>query len=100
MNKKLMMVGIVAGNMLMGVVGAHADVHVRGYVRSEGTYVMPHYRSNPDGYQSNNWSTQGNVNPYTGAAGTRNVYGSSDLLYRSSNSSSSDMLGRSWYSSK
>lgn len=46
-------------------------VHVREYVRQDNTYVAPHYRSAPDGNTSNNWSTQGNVNPYTGKVGTR-----------------------------
>ncbi len=48
-----------------------AQVRVRGYVRRDGTYVQPHYRSNPDGNFYNNWSTKGNVNPYTGEPGTR-----------------------------
>lgn len=48
---------------------AGGDVHVRGYYRSNGTYVQPHYRSAPDGVFSNNWTTLGNVNPYTGEAG-------------------------------
>lgn len=26
-----------------------AQVHVQGYVRRDGTYVPPHYRSAPDG---------------------------------------------------
>lgn len=46
-------------------------VSVRGYVKSNGTYVQPHMRSAPDGNFSNNWSTVGNVNPYTGAVGTK-----------------------------
>ena len=50
---------------------AFADVYVRGHFRSNGTYVQPHYRSNPDGNFSNNWSTYPNVNPYTGEMGTR-----------------------------
>jgi len=33
--------------------------------------VQPHYRSAPDGNFYNNWSTKGNVNPYTGVPGTR-----------------------------
>lgn len=49
----------------------NAAVHVRGYFRSNGTYVAPHYRSNPDGIFSNNYSTYGNVNPYTGKEGTK-----------------------------
>lgn len=46
-------------------------VHVRGYTRKDGTYVAPHYRSAPNGTSSDNWSTKGNVNPYTGEAGTK-----------------------------
>lgn len=48
-----------------------SQVHVRGYVRSNGTYVQPHFRSTPDGNFWNNWSTKGNINPYTGRPGTR-----------------------------
>ena len=48
-----------------------AAVRVRGYTRKDGTYVAPHYRSNPDGISSNNWSTKGNFNPYTGEEGTK-----------------------------
>lgn len=47
------------------------DVYVEGYYRRNGTYVQPHYRSAPDGDPSNNWSSRGNVNPYTGSIGTR-----------------------------
>lgn len=47
------------------------SVHVRGYYRKDGTYVQPHYRSAPDGNFYNNWSTRGNVNPYTGEPGTK-----------------------------
>ena len=50
---------------------AFADVSVRGYYRPNGTYVQPHYRSNPDGNVYNNWSTYPNVNPYTGRTGTK-----------------------------
>lgn len=46
------------------------DVHVRAYTRSNGTEVQAHYRSAPDGDFDNNWSTLGNVNPYTGEPGT------------------------------
>jgi hypothetical protein len=50
---------------------AQADEFVRGYIRSDGTYVAPHFRSSPDGVFSNNWSTYPNINPYTGRMGTR-----------------------------
>ncbi|TWU43694.1 hypothetical protein Poly51_62160 [Rubripirellula tenax] len=42
--------------------------YVPGYWRN-GTYVKAHYRSVPDSTKSNNWSTQGNVNPVTGKKG-------------------------------
>jgi hypothetical protein len=44
--------------------------HVRGYVTENGTYVAPHYQTNPNGTTSDNYSTQGNINPYTGQTGT------------------------------
>lgn len=50
---------------------ALADTYVRGYYRSDGTYVTPHWRSSPDGSYNNNWSVSPNVNPYTGKRGTR-----------------------------
>jgi hypothetical protein len=50
---------------------ALGDVYVRGYYRKDGTYVRPHHRSDPDGNFWNNWSTKGNVNPYTGKPGTK-----------------------------
>lgn len=49
-----------------------ADVHVRGYYRSNGTYVQPHNRSSPNGTVLDNYSTKGNINPYTGKEGTLN----------------------------
>jgi len=48
-----------------------ADVSVRGYQRSDGTYVQPSHRSDPNGNANDNWSTKGNTNPYTGKEGTK-----------------------------
>lgn len=42
------------------------SVYVRGYVRKNGTYVAPHYRTAPDGNPYNNYSYPGNYNPNTG----------------------------------
>ncbi len=47
---------------------------VRPYVRRDGVYVPSHRRTVPDGNRWNNWSTRGNVNPYTGKPGTKNPY--------------------------
>jgi len=50
------------------------DTHVRGYTRRDGTYVQPHHRTTPDSNRGNNYGSQGNVNPWTGQAGTINPY--------------------------
>lgn len=55
--------------------GSNPEGHyVQGYERSNGTYVAPHYQSNPNNSTDDNYGTRGNVNPYTGQAGTRNPY--------------------------
>lgn len=51
-----------------------ADQYVNGYVKRDGTYVDGHFKSNNNGYKYDNYSTQGNVNPYTGKPGTIDPY--------------------------
>lgn len=46
-----------------------------GYVRRDtGTYVPRSYATRPDASRLNNYSTQGNVNPYSGRVGTQSPY--------------------------
>ena len=47
---------------------------VRGYTRSDGTYVAPHMQTNANGNAFDNYSSRPNVNPYTGQEGTVNPY--------------------------
>jgi hypothetical protein len=49
--------------------GSH---HVRGYITKNGTYVSPHWQTNPNGTTLDNWSHKGNYNPYTGKSGWKN----------------------------
>ena len=56
---------------------ALADVYVNPYYRSDGTSVEGHYRSSPDSSVTNNWSSSGNQNPYTGEIGSNSYSGSS-----------------------
>jgi hypothetical protein len=70
---------------------AAADTYVRGHTRSDGTYVQPHHRTNPDGNLFNNYSSQGNSNPYTGQRGTVDPYRGPDP-YGSNNSSNGGSL--------
>jgi hypothetical protein len=78
----------VALASLLVSTAAQAQVHVKGYVTKNGTYVAPHYRSSPNSTKLDNYSTKGNINPYTGQVGTRNVY-SNPYNFGSSGSSSS-----------
>jgi hypothetical protein len=64
---------------------AMSDTYVRGHTRSDGTYVQPHHRTNPDGNRFNNYGTQGNTNPYTGQAGTVDPYKAPSNPYGSNN---------------
>lgn len=48
--------------------GSHST---SGYIKSNGTYVAPSHATNPNGTKADNWSTKGNVNPYTGKPGTK-----------------------------
>jgi len=49
----------------------HKSQKVHGYVRKDGTYVSSYHRSKPDKSKANNYSSEGNINPYTGKAGTK-----------------------------
>jgi hypothetical protein len=59
------------------------DVNVRGYTRSNGTYVAPHVRSSPDSTKSNNYgakskSSTGLYDRDTDDDGTYNQYDEDD----------------------
>jgi hypothetical protein len=63
---------LLLGLFVCGLLGAlSADVKVKGYTRKDGTYVAPHTRSSPNKTKNDNYSTRGNINPYTGQAGTK-----------------------------
>ena len=49
-----------------------ADSFVNGYFKRNGIYVQPHFRSSPDISTFNNYSSWGNINPYTGKWGASN----------------------------
>ncbi|MEM5789179.1 MAG: hypothetical protein AAGU11_17835 [Syntrophobacteraceae bacterium] len=55
-------------------VTAFAQVWVDPYVKKDGTYVQGHMRSSPNNTSLDNYSTKGNVNPYTGESGTKDPY--------------------------
>ncbi len=52
--------------------GSKGSSHsVRGHTTKKGTYVKSHRATTPDKNFNNNYSTKGNINPYTGKAGTK-----------------------------
>lgn len=56
--------------LMLSALPSAADQYVSPHVRSDGAYVQGYYRSNPNATSLDNYSTRGNVNPYTGQAGT------------------------------
>lgn len=59
------------GSGLSGT-GSNPSSHtVSPYTNSSGTTVQGSHATNPNHTQMDNYSTRGNVNPYTGAVGTR-----------------------------
>ena len=65
---------LIASLLVLPVV-AQADNWVNGYQKKDGTYVQGYMKSDSDNYRSNNYSSQGNTNPYTGERGyQRNEY--------------------------
>ena len=47
---------------------------VRSYTTHHGTYVPSYRRTSPDHSKTNNYSSRGNVNPYTGKRGYKRTY--------------------------
>ena len=69
-----------AGLSLAGA--SFADTWVNGYYKRDGTYVPGHFRSSSNQTNWDNYSTQGNRNPFTGESGSRALdYSSRSLNY-------------------
>ena len=54
--KKTIITTVTALALLCNSAFAWGYVYVKGYTKSNGTYVAPHYRTSPDGYTWNNLS--------------------------------------------
>ena len=68
--KRLILLALATLTIAASVIEAQRSKRVKGYVRkSTGTYVAPHRRTVSDRTKHNNYSTKGNVNPYTGKKG-------------------------------
>jgi hypothetical protein len=90
MKKLLIILSLVA---LAGFASAQTNPSYRyqsGYYKpSTGTYVRPHFKTNINGTNGDNYSTKGNINPWTGIRGGRardysaeaDGYGSGKTIY-------------------
>lgn len=79
--------------LLFASSAAFADTYVQGYTKSNGTYVEGHYRSDANSIRSDNYSSQGNTNPYTGERGTqRNEYSNPPQYNKSYNNGEGKQL--------
>ncbi len=74
MKKFLLTLFLVLTLLGVSATAVEARVSVRGYTTRRGTYVQPHYRSNPNRSRYDNWSSRGNYNPYTGRKGYRSSW--------------------------
>lgn len=64
----------IAAAMLMalGSAGEAVAQQTQGYIRRDGTYVAPSFRTPSNGTRYDNYSTRGNTNPFTGQRGSVN----------------------------
>ena len=66
-----------------------SSTYQSGYFKSDGTYVQPHYKTNVNQTNHDNYSTKDNTNSYTGSTGYRandyssgaSTYGSGKTIY-------------------
>ena len=52
-------------------IAGFSQTYVEGYYKKSGTYVAPHVKTERNSTNHDNYSTQGNTNPYTGDSGYR-----------------------------
>lgn len=71
---------IIITVLILFALPAFAGERVRGHWKDtnrdgvKDTYVEPYYRSERNNSTLDNYSTKGNVNPYTGKEGTKDTY--------------------------
>ncbi len=73
--KKLLIFALIFGSLFLTFTSSvSAYVSVRGYYKSNGTYVAPHVRSNPNGLKYDNYSYTPSQGLYNKTYGTRGSY--------------------------
>ena len=75
MKSTMLLIAMVVLLLVISGAAEAKNVYVKGHVTKKGKYIHPHVSTSPDKTRLNNFSTKGNVNPYTGKAGTKNPVG-------------------------
>jgi hypothetical protein len=68
---KLIVVALLLAGPVFAQTPPQGDHKVKTYTKKDGTTVHEHYQTNPNHTQKDNYSSKGNVNPHTGATGTK-----------------------------
>jgi hypothetical protein len=77
---------------------AQSTTYQQGYTKSDGTYVTGHYKTTSDKTNTNNYSTQGNTNSYTGQAGSKpRDYSSASSSYSANKNIQTGSRGGQYY---
>lgn len=75
---------LMALSLALVAVSAQAkDTYVSPHVTRDGRLVEGHFKSTPNDTKLDNYSTKGNVNPYTGQAGTKDPWATPAPRYES-----------------
>lgn len=67
----LLVLVILSSNII-----AQESVYVPGYLKKDGTYTEGYWKTAPNKKKNDNYSYDGNVNPYTGKTGKVKEYDS------------------------
>lgn len=65
---------LLAAVVFAGAANAAGSHSTKGHVKKDGTYVEPSRATNPNSSKADNYSSKGNLNPYTGKEGTKDPY--------------------------
>lgn len=70
MKKIFLVIALLVGLMSLSASAEARITRVKGYYKpSTGRYVAPYYKTTPNSYKFDNFSTKGNYNPFTGKKG-------------------------------
>lgn len=80
--ERIMKAIVLIAGIAMFAGAASAQVYVRPHVTKDGTYVEGYQRTAPNSTKIDNYSSQGNVNPYTGQSGRVDPYAQPNNPYQ------------------